>query len=247
MSEIKENIRYLSKAERYLIKGLYLESFDDPIDYVEYYCNQYDADTVVCIDERTKNVLSMINIHIKYLEYNNKIEKAAYLYGVATKEGYKRKGYMKKLMNFVINDLKTQGINLIYLIPDVSQEIYEKCGFTLIREKSFIYVIKDRNKIKYIEDISLENIIILERNFDNTDKMKMYMSDNLRENEAIKYKVFPIMIHSNYALNSALNSDLDNALNSATQSNSNNDSKIVSLDELDIYEMFSGFINNEDV
>ncbi|MBE6730432.1 MAG: GNAT family N-acetyltransferase [Ruminococcaceae bacterium] len=47
---------------------------------------------------------------------------------VYTEENYRKKGIMKKLLNFICNDIKALGEKEVYLLTDHT-EFYEKCGF----------------------------------------------------------------------------------------------------------------------
>lgn len=233
-------LRYLNKNERYKIKELYLNSFSDPEIFVEYYCEVFDGETAVCMDEEDEKIISMINIHKKSIVYNTKEYSAAYLYGVATRDEYKKKGYMKSLMKYVVSSLQNEGIEIIYLIPDVDKEIYEKSGFMLYRENKTVYFVKDSGKL--IETINFSdsevfeksnmNVALLERNFTNTYTMKKHIGEMLDIYDAVKYRVFPIMIYGDII------EKFDDIYT---------DGQILSINELNIDLLYGGFMNNEDV
>lgn len=132
-------IRYLGENERSYIRPLYAEVFDDPLPFLDYYFHIYLKEGTRClVEEADGQIVSMISIHEKTWMVRKDIEAgeyqecpAWYLYAIATKEGYRHQGRMRRLMERVIADGRTSGIAYIYLIP-VNPAVYDRLGFRLV-------------------------------------------------------------------------------------------------------------------
>lgn len=126
-------MRYLNREERQAIRPLYEEAFDDTAAFVDYYLHSYVKGRSRClVAEDAGEIVSMISIHPKQWRMRSGKSCAAwYLYGIATKKEYRRKGYMRFLMERVLADAKREEIAYVYLIP-VHPEVYEALGFRLV-------------------------------------------------------------------------------------------------------------------
>ena len=184
------NIRVLEKNEKQYIKKLYMQSFDDPEIFVDYYLSDYSINTATyaCIEDG--EIISMANVHYKSITVMSDEYDAAYIYGVATKNEYKKQGIMKKVLRKLIAELERKGIYFIYLIPAIATSVYESLGFRLVREEK-IYNIYDKNMS--------EPGYRLERYYIDAASLKKHIKELLSEVNAgyIMYKVFPIMIYQN--------------------------------------------------
>ena len=184
------NIRLLNNTEKQYIKELYLEAFDDPIMYVDYYVSEYakNVDTYACIDNG--RIISMANVHYKTVVISGDEYEAAYIYGVATVEEYKHQGIMKKVLSRVIKELQNNGIFLIYLIPQVAPGFYESLGFKLVRGmRQYNFYDGELQKPEYR----------LEKNYKDVESMKKHIKELLTLDGCgyISYIVFPVMVLSN--------------------------------------------------
>jgi predicted acetyltransferase len=179
--------------EKYRIKDIYMDIFDDTEGYVDFYTKEYslDTDTYVCEDDG--EVVAMANIHYRNICYNGKVYKASYIYGVATRTQYRQLGIMTTIVTTLINNLKGNDIELIYLIPAISPSVYEKLGFRLIRgEKTYrVY----NNKIcDFSEEYDSYEIF---RTYESTEQMKKHIEDIFETYRCryVEYKVYPVMIY----------------------------------------------------
>lgn len=238
--------RYLDKNEKYKIKDIYLEIFDDPDEYVKYYTDEYSKNTDTFVCEKGELVIAMANIHYKNIYVFNRMKKAAYIYGVATKKSYRNKGIMTNILTTLINDLKERDIELIYLVPAISPSVYEKLGFRLIRDEKK-YIIYDENNI----DNDLENCTYeIYRTYENDKQMIRHMKNvlSIEGIDRIMYKINPIMIY-----------ERDLLIQSVEKDSEHNDillSKEKMVEKLSVIEfknkytlerIYNGFMYNDEV
>lgn len=225
------NIRLLNNTEKQYIKDLYLEAFDDPAMYVDYYVSEYakNVDTYACIEDG--RIISMANVHYKTVVIGGEECEAAYIYGVATVEEYKHQGIMKRVLSRVIRELQNNGIYLIYLIPQVAPGFYESLGFKLVRGmRQYNFYDGELQKPEYR----------LERNYKDITAMKKHIKELLTLEGCgyISYKVFPIMVLSNEETY-----DLVERIQVTGEMKQNIDINDVRTLE----DIYGEFLNNEDV
>lgn len=225
------NIRLLENTEKQYIKDLYVEAFDDPMIYVDYYVSEYakDVDTYACIEDG--RIISMANVHYKKVVICGDEYEAAYIYGVATVEEYKHQGIMKKVLSKVIKELQNSGIYLIYLIPQVAPGFYESLGFKLIRgTRQYNFYDGELQKPEYK----------LEKNYTDIMSMKKHIKELLTLDGCgyVSYKVFPIMVLSNEKTY-----DLVEQINITAEMKQNVDIN----DVRSLEDIYGEFLNNEDV
>lgn len=225
------NIRLLGNIEKQYIKDLYLEAFDDPELYVEYYVSEFskNTDTYACIEDG--KIISMANIHYKRIRIAGEDYEAAYIYGVATIEQYKHQGIMKQVLSKVIKRIEQNGIYLIYLIPQVAPSYYESLGFKLIR---------GTRKYNIYDGELLKPEYKLEKTYSDAETMKKHMKELLTLDGCgyISYKVFPVMV-----LENENTCDLVKTLKVTGDIEQNIDVNDISTLE----EIYGDFLNNEDV
>lgn len=151
-------IKYLYTEDKKMIRPLYEECFNDSVEFVDYYFEKriMNNDVLVACEEGV--IVSMMQLVPKKIVINDEIHQVHYIYGVATREEYRRRGYMRALMERAIQDLKGKGEPFVYLIPE-NEDVYREFGFTTVYNKQKYKVRKlvEENKIyEYTEfDINL--------------------------------------------------------------------------------------------
>lgn len=82
--------------------------------------------TYVMLDDKNDDILSVIEV---MASFNN----IAYIYGVSVNYNYRRKGYAKKMLEYVISDLEKMNISIIELTVDfdniAARKLYESFNF----------------------------------------------------------------------------------------------------------------------
>ncbi len=141
------DIRYLENCEKNRIRELYDKIFNDSYEFTEYYFKNIWKNDVLVLEEEG-NILSMLQLVKKRVVYDGEVMDVHYIYAVATDEKYRGKGYMDKLMNKALEDVKKKGEPFVYLTP-TNSEVYLKYGFEVVYDKQIYEVrrIEEEDKI----------------------------------------------------------------------------------------------------
>ena len=123
----KEIITKADENDLEEIRELWLESFDDEDltttnFYFEY---EYDKNYTYLL-KNNNEIITMLQIRPIPICLNNKLEEDYFIVGVCTREAYQRKGYMRKLLDYVLDQYNDATIYLQAYNP----EVYKDFGFT---------------------------------------------------------------------------------------------------------------------
>lgn len=144
-------------------RSLYESCFPyDSKELVDYYYDSLIKRNEIYIIEENNKIISMIHLN-PYLYYvSGKIVTIHYLFAIATDNAYRKRGYMKLLLNETIEYLKSINEPFCYLQPeDLNLEnIYEKFGFFVLCNYTFdkfsndsydVFPVRDSEFIKLME------------------------------------------------------------------------------------------------
>lgn len=135
------DVRFVNKnsEEMWQVRELYDKTFNDTRDYTEFLFGNIvpDRDTEIIAGFMEEKLISMMFLRKKRLLSKGQRVNSCLIYGAATDEEYRRKGYMKELMECALSYCGSVDIPFVYLIP-VNPKIYEGMGFTLVREEKKI-------------------------------------------------------------------------------------------------------------
>ena len=111
------------------LKDLWQQAFGDSCESVNaFFATAYKEDhsAVICSNEQPVSALY-------WLDYTWNNQKLAYIYAVATEEGFRGQGYGKKLMEKAHTALKQQGYVGAVLVPadENLARMYEKMGYEI--------------------------------------------------------------------------------------------------------------------
>lgn len=139
----------IDKADVYeLWKQSYPNQDQDDISF--YFKNIYDKGCCIVLEQDQKIISSLqINSHI--LRFQNKQLKVGYILGVSTLPDYRRRGYMRCLMESAIDE---SGRNhLITLIRGFYPKLYEQFGFETVYERKLYTIPRE-----YLNKVSVTNV-----------------------------------------------------------------------------------------
>lgn len=132
--------------------NLYLASFDDSRDYVDFFfLHYYHANRAFSI-ERENTVASALHIMMKQMSYNNRIVDLPFIVAASTDINYRRQGLMRELMAKTFASLISEGHTVVSLYP-VNPDFYRDYGFVPytftknidLYEKSFVCGLEQTN------------------------------------------------------------------------------------------------------
>ncbi len=128
-------IRYLRGEEKNLSRGLWEEAFrEDSASFTDYYFEQVLRTNRILADVEHSQLRSMIHFNPYELWVRNRIWRAEYLVGVATRAELRRQGCMRRLLLRGLRDLYAEKMPFCFLMP-ADESVYRPFGFTYIARK----------------------------------------------------------------------------------------------------------------
>ena len=120
------SISKATKEDEKAVKKLWLSSFEDETkESTEYFFNHHYPHNDTYLLKNNSDILSMIQVAPMNLSFNNKQKQCYFILGVATNKNYQNQGYMKQLLNHVIDLYKDKPL----ILQAYNPEIYNKFGF----------------------------------------------------------------------------------------------------------------------
>lgn len=131
-------IRYLTEEERGLSRDLWEEAFpEDSRSFDDYYFSKKIRENrilALCTDEEgvsAASIESMIQLNPYEIQVGSCIWSVDYLVGVATRKNRRHRGYMRRLLLRMMEDMRREGMPFCFLMP-AAEAIYRPFGFTYI-------------------------------------------------------------------------------------------------------------------
>ena len=121
-------IRYAQKDEINDIKAIWNYCFNDEESFVDYYFkNKYNNNNtiVVCEDE---DIVSSLQLNQYKLKLDDKEYETSYVVGVSTFPQVRGRGYMKKIMEYSLNELYRKK-QLVSILMPIDYRLYRKYGY----------------------------------------------------------------------------------------------------------------------
>lgn len=135
------DVRFVNKNSEEIsqVRELYENTFNDTKEYIKFLFDSIvpDSNTEIIAGFIDNKLISMMFLRKKKLLSIGQRVKSCLIYGVATAEEYRNRGYMKRLMECALSYCGSIDIPFLYLIP-IDPGIYESMGFVLAREEKKI-------------------------------------------------------------------------------------------------------------
>lgn len=130
----------LSNEDKALTRPLYEEVFaEDSSAFVDYYYSEKTRDNTIYAVKEDGAVRAMLHLNPYTLLVNGKEEQAHYIVAVATEKKYRKRGFMKALLQTALQDMYRSGEPFTYLMP-AAEAIYLPHGFATVLEQEQRYV-----------------------------------------------------------------------------------------------------------
>lgn len=132
-------IRKLALKEHIDTRRLYEEVFpEDSKAFVDYYYTEKTKDNQIYVAEEEGDVQAMLHLNPYTLMVNGEEKDANYIVAVATRKGYRKRGYMAALMKTALCSMCEEGQAFTFLMP-AAEKIYLPHDFrTVYRQKQRI-------------------------------------------------------------------------------------------------------------
>lgn len=128
-------IHYLKGEEKKRSRKLWKEAFpEDSQEFGDYYYTEKTKDNEILVLEEQEKVVSMLHRNPYNLALGKQSAKCDYIVGVATDERYRRKGYMRQLMERALRDMYAEKMPFCFLMP-AFEALYLPFAFTYIYKK----------------------------------------------------------------------------------------------------------------
>lgn len=124
-------VRRLTGEDIRQTRALYEEVFQDGKEYTDFFYGKAAREGMAFSIYDGDRIVSHAFAFEKMLRLGKKTVKAWYLYGVATREAFRHRGYMAAILDEIQNTAKAQGTQVLFLIPE-KEEIYQSFGFVKV-------------------------------------------------------------------------------------------------------------------
>ncbi len=128
-------IRRLNRQEHINTRRLYEEVFpEDSRSFVDYYYTEKTKDNCIYAAEEDGGIQAMLHLNPYVLMVNKAAKPADYIVAVATREKYRRRGFMAELMAAALKSMYKEGKAFTFLMP-AAEGIYLPHGFRTVYEQ----------------------------------------------------------------------------------------------------------------
>ena len=132
MQNFNFETRFLLRQDENQIKKIWLDNFlDDEENTVDYFLeNVFKNKKGVGAFLKNELIGMVLFLNAKIIS-ENKMYNSVYFYAVCTSEKYRKKGVMNSLFSFAKENLKKQGVDICFLVPENEGlfKMYEKQSF----------------------------------------------------------------------------------------------------------------------
>lgn len=151
-------IRKLDLQEHIKTREVYEEIFPtDSKEFVDYYYSEKVKDNEIYVIEEDGGIQSMIHLNPYTLMVNGKEELTHYIVAVATREMYRKRGYMAALLKETLNKMYSEREPFTFLMP-AREGIYLPHGFRTVYEQEHPYKTEMDEKSRIVEEKDLQNL-----------------------------------------------------------------------------------------
>ena len=134
------HIRKLAEMEHGKTRSLYEEVFsEDSSSFIDYYYSEKTKDNTIFVVEEDGGIQAMLHLNPYTLMVNGRKEPSHYIVAVATREKYRKRGYMAGLLKESLRSMYKEGEPFTFLMP-ASESIYTPYGFRTVYELSLIHI-----------------------------------------------------------------------------------------------------------
>lgn len=173
-------IRKLETEEKQNTKKLYEEVFsEDSKSFVDYYYEEKLKDNQIYVVEEDGEIQAMLHLNPYELAVNGSKKDVNYIVAVATRESYRKRGYMAGLLKQALNDMYADGETFTFLMP-ASESIYLPFDFRTVCEQNRSYYDP--------EEETEEGVVITDAVNADAEEMAAYMEAQLTQSYQVYAK-----------------------------------------------------------
>lgn len=126
-------IKYLTEAEKQDSRELWEEAFpEDSREFDDYYYREkVEKNRILALVEEPEQIQAMIQLNPYLVQAGSCRWQVDYLVGVATRKERRHRGYMRRLLQQMMGDMREASMPFCFLMP-AAEAIYRPFGFTYI-------------------------------------------------------------------------------------------------------------------
>lgn len=171
-------IRKLETEEKQNTRELYEEVFsEDSKSFVDYYYEEKLKDNQIYAVEEDGKLQAMLHLNPYELMVNGSKKDVNYIVAVATRENYRKRGFMSELLKKALRDMYADGETFTFLMP-ASENIYLPFDFRTVCEQNREYY--------NAADCANADAVIADAKAEDAGEMAEYMEEKL----AKRYQVY---------------------------------------------------------
>lgn len=145
-------IRKLDISENPMTRPLYEEVFhEDSRGFVDYYYTEKTKDSQIYVVEEAGGIQAMLHLNPYELMVNGSKKDINYIVAVATRENYRKRGYMGRLLKKALRDMYREGQCFTFLMP-AAEAIYTPYDFRTVYEQKRSYCPTEKETELFLED-----------------------------------------------------------------------------------------------
>lgn len=128
-------VRYLETKEKRGCRSLWEEAFpEDSRQFDDYYFMEKMKDNRVLVLEEDGRIVSMLHQNPYRIRVRGQVWRSDYIVGVATAEDRRHRGYMRQLLNHMMEEMWSEQMPFCFLMP-ADEAIYRPFGFVYIYDQ----------------------------------------------------------------------------------------------------------------
>lgn len=174
-------IHYLRKEEKYRSEALWKEAFpEDSASFRAYYYREKAEENQILVMEENGKIVSMLHRNPYQMAAGHCLWDCDYLVGIATAWEGRRKGYMRKLMERALADMRSEHMPFCFLMP-AFKELYLPFGF------AYIF---DRQEWRLKSEESLQKRLLTDRDMETAARWMRDWLDEYYELYALRSEAY---------------------------------------------------------
>lgn len=171
-------IRKLETEEKQNTRELYEGVFsEDSKSFVDYYYEEKLKDNQIYAVEEDGKLQAMLHLNPYELSVNGSKKDVNYIVAVATRENYRKRGFMSELLKKALQDMYADGETFTFLMP-ASEKIYLPFDFRTVCEQNREYY-----NAADCENAEVKNAdtVITDARAEDAGEMAVYMEEKLSQ------------------------------------------------------------------
>lgn len=151
-----EKLRFIKQEDKKELKELWKAAFGDSETFIDWFFEYRFIPTYSVCLEKDGQIVSALHSNPVHVSIRNKILYGAIVAGCVTKKGFEKKGYMKLLFSYYMNEMRKKGVVVTPHTPQKLTTFY-KMGHYPVADAAFL----DIEKVTAKKDIFQKEFVTI--------------------------------------------------------------------------------------